>query len=365
MPSSRWFYLAPLVAPLFMTPPAAAASLAHDCEAAPSSAARVEACSALIEAGKETASSYRHRGLSHAENGDYDKALADYDRALQLDPKDAVALTNRGNIYRDDEEYERALADYDAALQFAPDDGDVHYSRALVLIELREYDRAIADFDRAVALKPDFATAYIDRGITHVSRGSYDRALADFDQMLAIDPKNAEGYYVKGLALAWLNRIDDARRNIEQAVDLLPEEARVDWIDSACWELGTLGRAGLALPYCDQAKAAEHDAELLDSRAFALWQLGDEAGARQELQTAQRKSPGDGAFEPTRRLKEFRLVLVQGLLTGLGYDPRYIDGEPAPETTEAIRSFQKTNGMTVDGKISEALIAALKAAQPS
>ncbi|WP_179953905.1 peptidoglycan-binding domain-containing protein [Denitrobaculum tricleocarpae] len=313
-----------------MTAPASGESRALGCKPAPGGDAGIEACTALIEAGKDFASAHFNRGLMYADNGDL----------------------------------ERAIADYGAALERDPEHGDAYHNRALALIELRDYDGAAADLERAAKLKPDNASVHVDRGIVRVNQGDHDRALDDYDRALAIDPGNVEGYYARGLALAWLNRIEDARRSIERAVDLLPEDVRVDWIDSACWELGTLGRAGLALPYCDQAKAADTDAGLLDSRAFALWQLGDETAARQELQAAHQLAPGGRVFEPTRRLEEFPLVLTQGLLKGLGYDPRYIDGEPAPETTDAIRSFQQANGMAVDGEVSEDLIAALRAAQP-
>lgn len=331
MSASRWFYLAPLVFPLLMTAHEAGATRAADCKAAPDGATRIEACTALIEADKDLVTAHLHRGLVHADNGDLSRAIADYDATLQQDP----------------------------------DNGEAHFNRGLAFLELRDYDRAAADLERAAKLKPDDASVHLNRGITQAHKGDHDRALADYDRALTIDPANADAYYAKGLALAWLNRTEGARRNIERAVDLLPQDFRIDWIDSACWELGTLGRAELALPYCDQAKAADLDAGLLDSRAFALWQLGDDAAARQELEAASKLSPGDKMYEPTRRLKEFPLVLTQGLLKGLGYDPRYIDGEPAPETTAAIRSFQEANGIAVDGEVSEGLIAALKAAQPS
>lgn len=364
MPSSCWLYLAPLVTTLFMTAPASA-SLNNDCKAAPDITAQIKACTALIKAGEDLASAYRHRGLGHAENGDTGQAIADFNRALELNPKDAATLNNRANLHNDNEEYERALTDYDAAIALDPDYVEAYRNRGSLHLEQRAYDQAIADFDRVIALKPDFVLAYLDRGTAYVNKGIYDQALADFDQALENAPMNEEAHYLKGLAFAWLDRMDDARESIQRAIDIAPGDIKADWADSACWELGTLGRAGLALPYCDQAKAAEHDADLLDSRAFALWQLGDEAGAREELEAAYKQSSNDSSYVPTRRFEEFSMVLVQGLLKGLGYDPRYVDGEPAPETTEAIRSFQQAQGMTVDGKVSDALIAALKAAQAS
>ncbi len=365
MPSSRWFYLAPLVAPLLITAPAAGADLAHACKAAPSNDTRIESCTALIDSGKNLAFSYRQRGLSHAENGNYGKAIADYGQSLDLAPRDADTLRKRGDAYQIIGEYERAIADYNATLKQDPNHSDTYYNRGLVFTEMNELDRAIADFDQALKLRPDYGLAYLHRGNVHRAKGDSKRALADYDRALEIDEQNLDGLYFRGLTLAWLNRIDDAENDFQRALEMLQGDTKSDWIDSICWEAATFGRAKLALSYCDQAKKLFTDSGLLHSRAFVLWQLGDAAAARQELQTAHRLSPNEGIFDPSRRLKEFPLILVQGLLKGLGYDPRYVDGEPAPETTEAIRSFQQAQGMTVDGKVSDALIAALKAAQAS
>ena len=49
--------------------------------------------------------------------GDYDRAIADYNKALELDPKDATAYNNRGYAYRQKGDYDKAIADYDKALE--------------------------------------------------------------------------------------------------------------------------------------------------------------------------------------------------------------------------------------------------------
>ncbi|MGD1701691.1 tetratricopeptide repeat protein [Dapis sp. BLCC M229] len=48
----------------------------------------------------------------YTKKGDYEKAIADYDRAIQLDPEFVYAYLNRGLTYNDRGEYEKALADF-------------------------------------------------------------------------------------------------------------------------------------------------------------------------------------------------------------------------------------------------------------
>ena len=97
---------------------------------------------------------FDNRGLSYAENGDYDRAIADYNEAIRIKPQ-ANFLTNRGDAYN----------------------------------EKGDFDRAIADYDRALALNPGFYLAYNNRGAAFRRKGDLDRAIADYEQALRINPQ--------------------------------------------------------------------------------------------------------------------------------------------------------------------------------
>jgi tetratricopeptide (TPR) repeat protein len=64
---------------------------------------RLRTCAAIINGVHETkhnlAAAYNNRGIAYGEKGEYDRAIADYNRAIQLDPKLAFAYNNRGNAY--------------------------------------------------------------------------------------------------------------------------------------------------------------------------------------------------------------------------------------------------------------------------
>jgi len=68
-------------------------------------------------------------GNIHLNAKEYQKALADYNRAIQLDPQHALAYNNRGNAYSSLEEYQKAIADYDRALQLDPNDTQARENR--------------------------------------------------------------------------------------------------------------------------------------------------------------------------------------------------------------------------------------------
>ena len=125
---------------------------------------------------------YDNRGLSYAENGDYDRALIDFNEAIRLRPQ-ANFLTNRGDTYN----------------------------------HQRNYDRAIADYDRAIALNPGFYLAYNNRGAAYDEKGNLDHAIADYEQALRINPQFDKA--AENLADA---RQERDRRGSATSDDLLP-----------------------------------------------------------------------------------------------------------------------------------------------
>jgi tetratricopeptide (TPR) repeat protein len=96
-------------------------------------------------------------GLSHAWQGDLDGAIADFDRAIAISPRNAIAYLNRGLALQRKGELARAAADLDRAVRYAPQAARVYYNRGQLLRQRGEPDRARADEGRAVALDPDYA----------------------------------------------------------------------------------------------------------------------------------------------------------------------------------------------------------------
>lgn len=85
---------------------------------------RLESCTAVIKAGLGTpqnlAIALNSRGNVYLNLKDYDRAIADYDQAIELNAKYAVAFSNRGAAYRSKGRYDRAIQDYDRAIEIIP-----------------------------------------------------------------------------------------------------------------------------------------------------------------------------------------------------------------------------------------------------
>src|SRR5690348_130808 len=97
-----------------------------------------------------------------------DKGLAACSRLLddRSEAKNtAMILRNRCGIYYTKNDYDRALADCNRALRMEPDSAIGYNRRGLIWYRMEKYDTAIVDFDNAIRLDTNFAYAYYNRGL--------------------------------------------------------------------------------------------------------------------------------------------------------------------------------------------------------
>ena len=88
----------------------------------------------------------------------------------------AVAYYNRGKAYHDKGAYETAIADYTKALELNPKDADVYNNRGASYLVNGVYGGAIADYTKVIELKPRLASAYYNRGLAHKTKAQDGRA---------------------------------------------------------------------------------------------------------------------------------------------------------------------------------------------
>lgn len=98
---------------------------------------------------------YNSRGYNSYEKGQFDLAIADYNRALVIDPTDPMVLANRANAYAAKGDFDRAIADYTKALEANPTDFKVCHDLGLTYINKGDFDKALYYFNKTLEVNPD------------------------------------------------------------------------------------------------------------------------------------------------------------------------------------------------------------------
>jgi len=157
--------------------------------------AAVAGCTRVIEDGKQKpksrAAAYYNRGNAHAANGDQAGAIADYDAAIKLEPKNARAFNNRGTARSDRGEFDAAIEDFGTAIKHDARLASAYFNRANAYGAKGEAERAISDYTTAIKYNRRNVNAYIARGALYLAGGAGAKAQADMKLAARLERRNA------------------------------------------------------------------------------------------------------------------------------------------------------------------------------
>ncbi len=219
-----------------------------------------------------------NRGNVFRMQGRNEDALSSYGQALVLDPENMEARVNRGDVLLDLGRHEAALADYDSVLVLSPDRRDVQIKRCRVLTALRRFEEALAGYDQALASRSDDPEALSDRGQVLGALKRHIDAIVSYDKALAIKPDSAKILNDRGVALGHLQQRTEALDSFDRAVACNPGFAEAHNNRGAL--LADMGRHDEALASYDRALAIKPDSPgFLNNRGglFRLMGLYEQA----------------------------------------------------------------------------------------
>jgi tetratricopeptide (TPR) repeat protein len=181
----------------------------------------------IIEKSPAAAQAYDGRAGAYRDNGDYNRAIADFNKAMELDPGFAAAYFGRGYIYCAFlGKIDPAIADLKKAVALAPDFPDAWNTLGIAYGMEDSCGPATMGFDRAIALKPDFADAYVNRGLAYMNcSGNPGRAIADFTKAITLDPGLAKAHLLRGILLRMKGSFDEAIGDLNKAIQLDPRDS--------------------------------------------------------------------------------------------------------------------------------------------
>ena len=206
------------------------------------------------------AAGYSRRGQAFMARRDYAKAIADFSKAAELEPKEARHLYDRALARLQNRQPVLGMADLGEALKLKPDDQDALLLRGELYLSTRDPARARADFDAVLRQAPNDSSLRMRIADTYVQAGEFQTAVTEYDHVIATLPRSAS-----------------------------PSMA----LNNRCWARAMLGKElEKALADCDAAlKKGPRTSSMLDSRGLVLLRMGQYDAAIDAYDDAIRLQP--------------------------------------------------------------------------
>jgi protein O-mannosyl-transferase len=166
---------------------------------------------------------YNNLGDSLLRRGQVDEAIADYQKASEMSPRDSRPQSNLGFAFLQKGQVNEAIIHSQKALEIEPDGSEAHHILGDAYLAKGDFVQAIASYQEALRVKPNDATAHDNLGISFAAIGKISEAIEQFGEALRVDSNCAEAHYNLGYLLVELGHQKEAVGHLAEAVRLKPD----------------------------------------------------------------------------------------------------------------------------------------------
>ena len=160
------------------------------------------------------------RGITYRNMGNYEYALKDFDRAIEIDANYDWALADRGFTYFLMKRYDDAFKDFNRAIELNPDYKWALAQRGFTYTVIKAYDDALSDINRAIEIDPKYTLAQAYRGITYRQMKRYDDGLKELDRAIESEPNDKWAIAHRGKTYRKMKRYKDAIKDFDRAIEV-------------------------------------------------------------------------------------------------------------------------------------------------
>jgi len=133
---------------------------------------------------------HNNLGDLYARHGDYQKAVEEFQKAIELKPNYGDAYHNLANVYHQIQKDDSALENYQKALSFNPNLWQSYQNLAAIHFSQKNYQLAKEELEKAIQIKPDNTDLHANLGILYLNLQDKQKAKEEFEKALQIDPQN-------------------------------------------------------------------------------------------------------------------------------------------------------------------------------
>ena len=256
------------------------------------------------------------QGVNRLYEGDFQGAIAAYDRALKINPNYAAAYLNRGQARYFSRDTKGALEDLNQALRISPNNVEALLIRSFVRKKLGDAQGATDDLNQVMRRNPISATDYNSRGTARSFSGDRRGAIEDFNQALKLAPNNPFTYLSRGNTYQQFKDYQSAMADYDQALRLNPNFLGA-YNNRATIRLILGDNQGVIDDYNQALKLNSNFANPYNNRGLARLNLGDNEGAIADFNQALKIDPNLGSAYYNRGAARLTLGDKQGAIQDL------------------------------------------------
>jgi eukaryotic-like serine/threonine-protein kinase len=174
------------------------------------------------------------------ERGVFDQAIAEFKKAIALDPKFGAAMNWLAYSYVGKNDFGKALACFKEYASVSPGDANPHDSMGELYFKMGKLDKAIEKYKEVVRIKRDFS-AQFRIAYCYALRENYDEALRWIDDFILAAPSEGMRAYAlefKGLYHSLQGKVELALSDFERAADLYRSIQNYSYFCSKFKQLG-------------------------------------------------------------------------------------------------------------------------------
>jgi tetratricopeptide (TPR) repeat protein len=173
----------------------------------------------------EDAQTFYIAGVKKIKTRDFEKAIADFDKAIAANKAYVKAYVGRGMCNFMLDKHSKAISDLNMAIQRDPENVTALFWRGSSYMMSGFSKEAISDFTGVLKKQPENSWSYMNRGICQFRLDKLDEAIADASKAVSYNPKRGDPYAIRALCYYKKGKFDSAARDLKYAVEVTPKNA--------------------------------------------------------------------------------------------------------------------------------------------
>ena len=168
---------------------------------------------------------HTNRGVRYARHKQYDKAIAEFTKAIKAQPNDTKNYENRAMAYRLGGKPAQALGDLSKIIEMRPKDADAYAAKGQIEVEQKKFAPAIQDLTKAIELDPKNKSAQRYRAYAYLSKKDWNKAIEDYSKVIKRSPDDIGAYERRAYAYRSLGKNNEAIADLTKVIQARPKDA--------------------------------------------------------------------------------------------------------------------------------------------